>query len=85
MLWLSSADFLKLTFPKNSLRNTIRMSNGLDLDQDRHFSVLVLDLQSLMRYDFIHIDVFHIINVDVFFLTKSILPIKYFSSSIDQA
>ena len=32
MLLLSSADFFK----KNSFRNTIRVSNGSDLDQDRH-------------------------------------------------
>ena len=36
MLLLSSADFFsKLTFAKNSFRNTIRLSNGLDPDQDR--------------------------------------------------
>ena len=29
MLLLSSADFLKLTFPRNSLRTTIRVSNHL--------------------------------------------------------
>ena len=36
---LSSADFFfsKLTFSKQSFRNTIRVSNGLDPDQDRHF------------------------------------------------
>ena len=28
--------FSKLTFSKNSFRNTIRVSNGLDPDQDRH-------------------------------------------------
>ena len=28
--------FSKSTFSKNSFRNTIRMSNGLDPDQDRH-------------------------------------------------
>ena len=33
-----------------------------------------------MRYDFIHIDVFTLLIIDVF-LTKSILPLKYFSSS----
>ena len=36
MLLLSSADFLsKLTFSKDSFRNTIRASNGLDSDKDR--------------------------------------------------
>ena len=30
MLNLSSADFFKLTFSKNSFRNTIRVSNVLD-------------------------------------------------------
>ena len=36
MLLLSSADFFsKSTFSKNSFRNTIRVSNSLDLDQDR--------------------------------------------------
>ena len=29
-----STDFSKLTFPKNYFRNTIRVSNGLDPDQD---------------------------------------------------
>ena len=36
MLLLSSADvFSKSTFSYNSFRNTIRVSNGLDPDQDR--------------------------------------------------
>ena len=37
MLLLLSADFFfsKLTFPKNSFWNTIRVSNGLDTDQDQ--------------------------------------------------
>ena len=35
MLLLTSADFSKLTFSKNSLRNTIRVPNSLDPDQDR--------------------------------------------------
>ena len=36
--FLSSADFFsKLTFWKNSFRNTIRMSNNLDPDQARRF------------------------------------------------
>ena len=33
MLLLSTADF----FSKNSFRNTIRVSNSLDQDQDQHF------------------------------------------------
>ena len=34
---LSSADFFsKLTFSKKNFRNIIRVSNGLDPDQDRH-------------------------------------------------
>ena len=38
MLLLSSTDFVsKLTFSKNYFRNTNRVSNGLDPDQDRHF------------------------------------------------
>ena len=28
--------FVKFAFSKNSFRNTIRVSNGLDPDQDRH-------------------------------------------------
>ena len=37
-LGTSLADFFfKLTFSKKSFRNTIRVSNCLDLDQDRHF------------------------------------------------
>ena len=36
MLLLSPADFFsKLTFSKKSFRNTIRVSNGLDPDQDQ--------------------------------------------------
>ena len=36
MLLLSSADFFsKVTISKNSFRNTIRVSNSLDPDQDR--------------------------------------------------
>ena len=38
ILLLSSADFFqKLTFSKKSFRNTIKVSNSLDPDQDRHF------------------------------------------------
>ena len=38
MLFLLSADFFsKSTFSKNSVRNTIRVSNSLDRDQARHF------------------------------------------------
>ena len=35
--YVSCNFFSKLTFSKISFRNTIRVSNGLDLDQDRHF------------------------------------------------
>ena len=36
MLILSSADFFKINFLENkSFRNILRMSNGLDQDQDR--------------------------------------------------
>ena len=36
MLLLSSADFFsQLTFSKNSFKKTIRVSNGLDPDQDQ--------------------------------------------------
>ena len=36
MLWLSSADFSsKLTFSKDYFLNTIRVSNGLNPDQDQ--------------------------------------------------
>ena len=37
MLLLSSTDyFSNLTFSDNSFRNTIRVSNNLDPDQERH-------------------------------------------------
>ena len=37
-MFLSSADFFRnQLLPKNSLRNTIRVSNSLDPDQARHF------------------------------------------------
>ena len=35
MLLMSSADIFKINFFKKSFRNTIRVSNGLDPDQDR--------------------------------------------------
>ena len=35
LLLLSSADFLKINFFKNSFTNSIRVSNNLDPDQDR--------------------------------------------------
>ena len=37
MLYWSSADFTKLAFSKKKFRNTIRASNSLDPDQDRHY------------------------------------------------
>ena len=46
--------FLKLSFSKNSFRNTIRVLNSLDPDQDRHFVGPDLDqncLQSLSADD----------------------------------
>ena len=50
MLLLSYADFFqKLTISKNSLRNTIRVSNGLDPDQDRHSVGPDLDPNCLER------------------------------------
>ena len=36
-IFLSSADFSKSSFSKNSFRNIIRVSNSLDPDQARHF------------------------------------------------
>ena len=36
MLLLSSADFFTIVFSKNSFKNTVRMSNGVDPDQNRH-------------------------------------------------
>ena len=37
MLLSSSAVFSKLFFSKHSFRNTIRVSNSLDSDQDRYY------------------------------------------------
>ena len=37
MILLSSAGFFQIHHFKNSFRNTIRVSNGLDLDWDQHF------------------------------------------------
>ena len=51
MLLLSSADFFsKLTFSKDSFRNTIRMSNSLDSDQDPHSVGPDLGPNCLQRY-----------------------------------
>ena len=41
-MFCHSADFSKLTFSKNSYRNTIRVSNGLGPDQGRCFVCLDL-------------------------------------------
>ena len=41
MLFLPSADFFQNYLFKNSFRNTIRVSNDLDPDQDRHLLVLI--------------------------------------------
>ena len=49
MIFLPSADFFKLIFKKISFRNTIRVSNGLDLDEDRHSVGPDLGLNSLQR------------------------------------
>ena len=47
---LSSADFLsELTFSKNSSRNTIRVSNSLDPDKNRHSTYIMHHLKS--EYD----------------------------------
>ena len=35
--FLSSTDFLKINVFQNKLRNAIRVSNGLEPDQGRHF------------------------------------------------
>ena len=35
--WCRLLTFLKINFLKNSFRNTIRVSNSLNPDQDRHF------------------------------------------------
>ena len=50
MILLSSADlFSKFTFSKHSFRNTIRESNSLDPDQDRHSVVPDLGPSCLQR------------------------------------
>ena len=50
MFLLSSADFFsKLTFSKNSLKNSIRVSDNLDPDQDRHSVGPDLDLNFLQK------------------------------------
>ena len=50
MLLLSSPDFFKLTFTKNSFRNTISVSNDLDPDQERHFVCPDLGLNCLQSF-----------------------------------
>ena len=49
MLLLSSGDFSNLTFSKKYFRNTIRVSNVLDPDQDRHYVRLGLCTNCLHR------------------------------------
>ena len=41
--------FSELLFLKNSLRNTFRVSNGLDPDQDRHFISPDMGINCLQR------------------------------------
>ena len=56
MLLLLSADFFsKLTFSKNNFRNTIRVSNSLDPDQDRHSVGPDLSLFDLLRTDILSV------------------------------
>ena len=51
MLLLSSGDFFQnCPFQKNSFRNTIRVSNGLDPDQDQRSVCPVLDPDCLKRF-----------------------------------
>ena len=53
--FLFSADFFfKINFSKNSSRNAIKVSNGLDPDQDQHFvgpDLAPNCLQSLSAHD----------------------------------
>ena len=51
IFFLSPADFVssKLTFSKNSYRNTIRVSNSLSPDQAQHFVGPDLDPNCLQR------------------------------------
>ena len=49
MLLLFADFFSKLTFSKNYFRSTIRVSNGLDPDQDRHYFCPDLDPSCLQR------------------------------------
>ena len=57
LFWLS-ADFFKINFfQKNYFRNTVRVSNGMDADQDKHSVGLGLgpnSLQSLLADDKSH-------------------------------
>ena len=48
--FLSSADFSKSHFSKDSLWNTIRVSNSLDPDQARHFVKHDLGTYCLQRF-----------------------------------
>ena len=47
--YLSSADFFKINFPKNSFRNTIRVPNSMDPDQARQNVGPDLDPNCLQR------------------------------------
>ena len=42
--------FFKITFSKNSFKNIIRVSNGLDPDQDRYYVSPDLDPNCLQSY-----------------------------------
>ena len=50
MILLPSADYLqRKLFSKNSFRNTIRVSNGLDQSQDQHYFSTDLSPNCLQR------------------------------------
>ena len=50
MLFMSSPDFFKIKYSQISSKNTIRVSNGLDPDQDRHFVGPDLGPNCLQRF-----------------------------------
>ena len=50
MLLLSSVDFFKINFSKNSFGNTTSVSNSLDPDQNRHFVGSDLDPNCLQMF-----------------------------------
>ena len=79
MLLLLSAEFIKVNLFKNYFRNTIRMSNGLDTNQDRRSVSLDLGPNCLQRLSAdkspLTMKEFKMVNMKYYFFSICTLPV----------